>query len=192
MMTDFWSVMLLAYLAGSVNFAILFLKLAGKGDPREVFSGNPGVANVHRSAGWWWAGGILILDVIRAMLLAWLALRFLPLPLIPWIAFALVLGNRFPCFHAFRGGKGVAAYLGFALLLSPWISLFSALLWPALYRLVRLTFLASFVMILFLAAGVLNRCGQAPSSWAATGATVLLIVWNHRKNISALGKGSGK
>ncbi len=191
-MTAFWSLMLLAYLTGSINFAILFLKGGGKGDPREVFSGNPGVINVHRSAGWQWAGGILILDVIRAMILAWLALRFLPHALIPWIAFALVLGNRFPCFYNFRGGKGVAAYLGFAALLAPWMTLLSALLWPILYRLTRLTFLASFVMIFFLAAGVLNRCGWASLSWAATGATVLLIVWNHRKNISALGKGSGK
>ncbi len=192
MLMDFWALLLLSYLAGSVNFAILFLKRAGQGDPRDVFSGNPGVANVHRSAGWRWAVGILILDVLRAMLLAWLALRFLSLPLIPWIAFALVLGNRFPCFHGFRGGKGVAAYLGFAALLTPWISLFSVLLWPVLYRLTRLTFLASFVMIFCLAAGVIHRCGQASSSWAATGATVLLIVWNHRKNISSLGKGSGK
>jgi glycerol-3-phosphate acyltransferase PlsY len=127
----FFGLFLASYLAGSINFAIFFLKWAGKDDPRKAFSGNAGVTNVYRSAGRRWAGFILLLDVGRAVLLAEIALHLLPLPLVPWIGFALVLGNCFPCFHEFRGGKGVAAYLGFSILLNPWFAIFAALLWVA-------------------------------------------------------------
>jgi glycerol-3-phosphate acyltransferase PlsY len=58
---------LFAYLAGSVNFAIIFFKLAGKEDPRLSFSGNAGTTNVYRQAGYFWATVILLLDIGRAL-----------------------------------------------------------------------------------------------------------------------------
>ncbi len=184
-MTAFPGSLLLAYLIGSINFAILLMKWAGKEDPRKAFSGNAGVINVFRSTGWRWAGLILLLDVGRAMLVAWIALSLLPLPMVSWSGFALVLGNCFPCFHGFRGGKGVAAYLGFTLLLSPWAALIAALLWVAVFRCVRTPFVASFGMVSVLAAGVLVRCDWSAWSLAATLATIALIVLRHRANISA-------
>ena len=59
--------MLCAYLAGSINFAILLFRLIGKDDPRMHFSGNAGVTNVYRQAGWPLAALVLILDMGRAM-----------------------------------------------------------------------------------------------------------------------------
>ena len=185
-MTVFLGVFLLAYIAGSINFAIIFLKWAGKGDPRELYSGNAGVTNVYRSAGRCWAVLILLSDLGRAILLAWITLHFLPLLFTPWIAFALILGNSFPCFHKFRGGKGVAAYLGFSVLLNSWAALLSALIWIIVFRLARLPFVASFCMTLTLAVGLMNRCGWRTSVISATFATLGLIAFNHRKNISAL------
>jgi glycerol-3-phosphate acyltransferase PlsY len=58
---------LFAYLAGSVNFAIIFLKLAGKADPRLNFSGNAGTTNVYRQAGILWAAVVFLLDIGRAI-----------------------------------------------------------------------------------------------------------------------------
>ena len=58
---------LFAYLAGSVNFAIIFLKLAGKADPRLSFSGNAGTTNVYRLAGILWASVVFLLDIGRAL-----------------------------------------------------------------------------------------------------------------------------
>ncbi|OPY84713.1 MAG: putative glycerol-3-phosphate acyltransferase [Syntrophus sp. PtaU1.Bin208] len=184
-MTAFPGIMLLAYLAGSINFAILLLKWAGKGDPRSTFSGNAGVINVFRSAGWRWAGVILLLDVGRAMLLAWIGLYLLPLAVVPWTGFALVLGNCFPCLHGFRGGKGVAAYLGFSILLSPWAAVLAAMLWVVVFRNMKITFAASFAMVAVIAAGVLVRCDWAGWPLAGTLATIALIVFRHRANISA-------
>ena len=114
---------LFAYLAGSVNFAIIFFKLTGKEDPRLSFSGNAGTTNVYRQAGYFWATVILLLDIGRALAVAVVAVYFLEGKYLPWAGFFLVLGNSFPCFHGFRGGKGVANYLGFTVLIAPWAAL---------------------------------------------------------------------
>jgi len=173
-----------AYLAGSVNFAIIFFKLTGKGDPRLRFSGNAGTTNVYRQAGILWASVVFLLDIGRAIAVAFIAIYFLEKPLLPWAAFFLVLGNSFPCFHGFRGGKGVANYLGFTVFVAPWAAFASAIIWLVVYGIGRITFIASFFMVFTLA------CGQSFTlHWqlgAVTGAlaTFLLILFNHRKNIT--------
>jgi glycerol-3-phosphate acyltransferase PlsY len=172
-----------AYLAGSVNFAIIFFKLTGKEDPRLSFSGNAGTTNVYRQAGYFWATVILLLDIGRALGVAAVAVHFLEVKYLPWTCFFLVLGNSFPCLHGFRGGKGVANYLGFTALIAPWAALIAATIWLIVYGIVRITFIPSFFMVFILA------CGQAyVLDWnfnAVSGAfaTFLLILFNHRKNI---------
>ena len=146
--------LLFTYLAGSINFAIIALRLLGKEDPRTKFSGNAGTTNVYRQAGWGWAALVLLLDVGRAAALAALALALLPFAFVPWIGLALVAGNRFPCFHGFRGGKGVASYLGFVVPIAPWGAAAACLAWVAVHRIVRIPFIASFCMILVLGRAV--------------------------------------
>ena len=172
-----------AYLAGSINFAIIFFKLAGKADPRLSFSGNAGTTNVYRQTGYFWATVILLLDIGRALGVAALALYYLEGRYLPWAGFFLVSGNSFPCFHNFRGGKGVANFLGFTLLIEPWTAIVAAIMWVVTYGLCRITFVASFVMVFTLALGLAysNYWGFAAASGAA--ATFLLIIFNHRKNV---------
>jgi glycerol-3-phosphate acyltransferase PlsY len=177
--------LLLAYVAGSVNFAVIVLRLLGKKDPRTVYSGNAGTTNVYRQAGAGWAALVLILDAGRAVAVAFLALWAVPTPWVPWAGAALVLGNRYPCFHGFAGGKGVASFLGFTAVLSPWGALLSCLLWVALYAVVRLPFAASFAMVMTLGAATLWRGGWPAEAAAGTAATVLLIFLNHRRNVAA-------
>lgn len=185
-MIAFLIIMAGAYLAGSVNFSILLFAVLGKGDPRSRFSGNAGATNVWRQAGLSWAALVLFLDLIRAMGLALLALYFLPEAQVPWAGLPLVLGNRYPCFHGFRGGKGVAAYLGFTIPIAPLAAVLSALVWAVVYGLTRLPFMASFFMVAILAIGTI--VASAYQVTAATGAlaTALLIFINHRGNITAL------
>jgi glycerol-3-phosphate acyltransferase PlsY len=180
------ALLLLTYLIGSINFAIILLRLLGKEDPRTQFSGNAGTTNVYRQAGQAWAAVVLLLDIGRAVAFAALALDHLSFAMVPWIGFALVTGNRFPCFHGFRGGKGVAGYLGFTLFISPWAAALSCLIWVIVHRIVRIPFLASFFMILTLGVGVVAAGDGEAAPIAGTMATVLLIVLNHRKNIAAL------
>ena len=63
----------IAYLAGSVNFSILVFKITQKGDPRDSFSGNPGMTNVFRQSGFVMAAMVLLLDMARSMVVAILA-----------------------------------------------------------------------------------------------------------------------
>lgn len=177
-------IFLLAYLAGSVNFAIIFFKLTGKGDPRLSFSGNAGTTNVYRQAGILWATVVFLLDIGRAIIVVFLAICFLEEPLFPWAGFFLVLGNSFPCFHGFRGGKGVANYLGFTILVAPWAAIISAGIWLVIYGIVRITFIASFFMVFTLAFGQASNLNWQFSAVFGTLATFLLILFNHRKNIT--------
>jgi glycerol-3-phosphate acyltransferase PlsY len=182
----FTGLLLLTYLAGSINFAIIVLGLLGKEDPRTTFSGNAGTTNVYREAGRTWAAVVLLLDVGRAAALAALALAFLPFALVPWIGLALVAGNRFPCFHGFHGGKGVAGYLGFILPIAPWGAAVSCLVWVVVYRIVRIPFIASFFMILTLGGAAIAISGAQAAPIAGTAMTVLLIFFNHTRNIVSL------
>lgn len=175
---------LFAYLAGSINFAIIFFKLTGKEDPRLSFSGNAGTTNVYRQAGILWAAVVFLLDIGRALAVAVIASYFLKTHLLPWAGFFLVSGNSFPCFHGFRGGKGVANYLGFTALIAPWAALIAAAIWLAAYGIGRITFIASFFMVFVLALGQAYSAHWRLLAISGALATFLLILFNHRKNIS--------
>ena len=180
------------YLAGSVNFPILLFRILGRDDPRYHFSGNAGVTNVYRQAGLFWAGVILILDVGRACLLSGAALYLLPIRSAPWVGLALLLGNRFPCFHQFRGGKGVASYLGFTAMITPLSAVFSAIAWVVIYGIVRIPFIASFFMAVVLMAGTISACGYHLAAAIGTIASTLFIFFNHSRNIRELFSGGRK
>lgn len=175
-----------AYLAGSVNFAIITFRvfnIRGGSDPRDAFSGNPGVVNVYRQAGPLWAAVVLALEVTKAVLVSIAALCFLEPEQIPLAGLALVAGNRFPCFHQFRGGKGVACYLGYSLIISPFFAALAAGVWAVVYAVSRVPFIASFFMVATIAAGMVMACGNSLLALGGTAATVSLIVYNHQTNI---------
>jgi glycerol-3-phosphate acyltransferase PlsY len=176
---------LFAYLAGSVNFAIIFFKISGRRDPRLSFSGNAGTTNVYRQAGIAWATVVFLMDIGRALAVAALAVSFLEKALLPWAGFFLVLGNRYPCFHGFRGGKGVANYLGFTLLVAPGAALASALIWLMVYYgIKRIPFVASFFMVFVLALGQAIACRWQITASCGAMASLALILLNHRKNVA--------
>ena len=175
-----------AYLAGSVNFAILLFKLLGKADPRTRFSQNPGVTNVYRQAGWAMALLVLVLDVGRAAAVALLGRYLFSLPWVPWLGLTLILGNHYPCFHDFHGGKGVANFLGFCAPLIPLGTVAAVGVYGLVFWLRRVPFVASFAMVGVLAGFSLGRWGQWPAAAVATLVTVGLIVWFHRANMAEL------
>lgn len=178
--------MLCAYLAGSINFAIVSFKLMGKQDPRAHHSGNPGVTNVYRIAGWPMAVFVLVLDVGRAAGVALLALQFWPEAWVPWAAFGLLMGNHFPCFHGFKGGKGVANYLGFCVVTVPVGTSLAVVAYGIGFAISRVPFLGSFAMVAVLTLfGALRWHGM----WigrAAIFVVAVMILWFHRANIAGL------
>lgn len=185
-MSRFVLLVILAYVAGSVNFSILLFQALGMQDPRSRFSGNPGASNVYRQAGPPWAAVVLLLDMGRAAAVSLTALHLLPLSLVPWIGLALILGNAYPCFHGLRGGKGVANYLGFGAVVSPAAAAAGIVAWGLVFALWRQAFLSSFALVLALAAGMLTACGAGGLSLAGTLVTAGFIFWRHRQNVHEL------
>jgi len=176
-------ILVIAYLAGSLNFSILVFKITQKGDPRDSFSGNPGMTNVYRQSGIFMAALVLLLDMGRSVAVAILAADLLSHIWMPWVGFALIVGNRYPCLHGFRGGKGVANYLGFTLYTAPYAVIWSALAWLLCYACFRKPFIGSFVMVVILAGATIAHCEYQVLCSAGAVLTVLFIIYGHRQNI---------
>jgi glycerol-3-phosphate acyltransferase PlsY len=179
----------LAYLAGSINISILVAKLSGFGNLRKKGSGNPGASNVYRVMGKWWALVVLLLDVGRGFLVAFLAARLLDAPWQMVVAcLAVVAGNLYPIFHKFRGGKGVATALGTYLAISPLATLVFVLTWLAMLAWLGRASVGSFsAMVAYPLVLYIIKA----DFWMITYATIMLLVilYTHRANVVRILKG---
>jgi glycerol-3-phosphate acyltransferase PlsY len=174
------------YIAASINFSIILFKILGQGDPRDRFSGNAGTTNVSRQLGKFWGVVVLLLDLGRAAAIAQVGVWFLPAPLVPVLGLVLVIGNQRPLLHGFRGGKGVAGYLGFTAFLSPVAAGVSCLAWVLVYGLFRVPFIGSFFMIVVLGVGTMIHYDWGRLVIFEAGLTMALIFLAHKPNIKAL------
>lgn len=104
-----FGVLALSYLVGSIPFGYLLTRLSGKGDIRDVGSGNIGATNVLRTGNKLMALLTLLLDGAKGFLAVHFAHRY---QIQDWAAGAVMLGHMFPIWLKFRGGKGVATYGG--------------------------------------------------------------------------------
>ena len=99
--------LLFGYALGSIPFGLLLAKAAGKGDIRQVGSGNIGATNVLRTGSKWLAAAVLLLDAGKGFVAVWLTWRWLP-DAAALAALGAVLGHCFPVWLRLKGGKGVA------------------------------------------------------------------------------------
>lgn len=144
----------LAYLLGSISFAVLMSKLFRLADPRTYGSKNPGATNVLRSGNKLAAVLTLLGDCAKGWLAVWLALRFdeqfsLGEAGIALIALAVFLGHLWPVFLRFAGGKGVATALGVLLGLNPILGLATLVTWMVIAYAFRYSSLAALVSAIF-------------------------------------------
>jgi glycerol-3-phosphate acyltransferase PlsY len=105
------ALLLAAYLLGSLSGSLLLGRLRGV-DIRTQGSGNAGGTNALRTQGWRFALGVVVIDVGKGALAAWLARRFGGEMFVLPAVFAAVVGHVWPLFHGFRGGKGAATLVG--------------------------------------------------------------------------------
>jgi glycerol-3-phosphate acyltransferase PlsY len=184
---------LIAYLIGSISFAIVVSRLRGIADPRSYGSHNPGATNVLRSGDKIAAALTLLGDAAKGFLVVLMAgviaPRVLPEPLIPAAVavcgVAVFLGHLYPIYFRFQGGKGVATAFGVLLGFMPAIGLLTGLVWLVVARVGRISSLAA-----------LSAAGAAPvitlflkgldlTFWATLSIAVLLVI-RHKKNIAQL------
>jgi glycerol-3-phosphate acyltransferase PlsY len=184
MATMFWLLAILAYLLGSLSFAILLSRLAGGPDPRASGSGNPGATNMLRVAGKKLAVMTLIGDLLKGLLPILIAkLLGLSLHQQAWIGLAAVVGHLYPLYFRFRGGKGVATAAGMLLGLYPPAALLALAAWALIFLLTRTSSLASLIatpLTLPLLAW------QQPAALLPACVLTGLIVWRHRNNLRDL------
>jgi glycerol-3-phosphate acyltransferase PlsY len=184
MATMFWLLAILAYLLGSLSFAILLSRLAGGPDPRASGSGNPGATNMLRVAGKKLAVMTLIGDLFKGLLPILIAKLFgLSLHQQAWIGLAAVVGHLYPLYFRFRGGKGVATAAGMLLGLYPPAALLALAAWALVFLLTRISSLASLIatpLTLPLLAW------QQPAALLPACVLTGLIVWRHRSNLRDL------
>jgi glycerol-3-phosphate acyltransferase PlsY len=182
--TMFWLLATLAYLLGSLSFAILLSRLFGTGDPRAQGSGNPGATNMLRVAGKKLAILTLLGDLLKGLLPVLVA-RYCGFDIQQqaWIGLAAVLGHLYPLYFRFRGGKGVATAAGMLLGLYPPAALLAICVWLLTFHLTRTSSLAALIATpLTLPLLAWQQPGALLPMTVLTG----LIVWRHRGNLRDL------
>ena len=190
---------LLAYLLGSLSFAVIVSKLMGLSDPRSYGSKNPGATKVLRSGSKPAAIATLLLDGLKG---------WLPVVLVKWfgadyglgdgtmaaVGFAAFLGHLYPVFFQFKGGKGVATAAGVLLGVSWILGVATLATWVIIAFFSRYSSLASLVSAAFAPLYYLFGDREA---WYVDKAMLLvmfaisaLLVYRHRENINKLLKGT--
>jgi glycerol-3-phosphate acyltransferase PlsY len=177
----------LGYLLGSIPFGLILTRLAGKGDVREIGSGNIGATNVLRTGSKWLAGLTLILDCLKATAAIVLAQLLFGAVTGAFAASGALIGHLYPVWLGFRGGKGVATLLGILI----------ALLWPAalvyagvwIFLLVTLRISSLAGMTAAITAPIVAFAFQSSYTPLLLG-FALLVLWKHRENILRLRKGT--
>jgi len=182
---------LIAYLIGSVSFAVLVSRAFGLPDPHTYGSGNPGATNVLRTGKRAAAALTLLGDAFKG----WFAVMLIQQHVIAEpvavgaAAVAVTLGHMYPVFHRFHGGKGVATALGVLLALDPWLAAGTAATWIVIAYFFRISSLAALIAAAFAPFFSFFLYGMGRFALeSAIGVMVisLLLVWRHHGNIRNL------
>jgi glycerol-3-phosphate acyltransferase PlsY len=186
---------LLAYLAGSLSFAVIVSRLMSLDDPRSYGSGNPGATNVLRSGNKIAAALTLLFDGLKAFIPLWCVQQYgaelgLAGGTVAAVAMAAFLGHLFPVFFKFKGGKGVATAIGASFGIHPLLGVATGLTWLIIAYFFRYSSLAALVAAVFTPVYYLLCDGVAwrsePAVTAVLGLIAGLLLWRHKANIGRL------
>jgi glycerol-3-phosphate acyltransferase PlsY len=177
----------LGYLLGSIPFGLLLTRLAGKGDLRTIGSGNIGATNVLRTGSKWLAAVTLILDCLKATAAILLAQLLFGRETGAVAAAGALVGHLYPVWLRFRGGKGVATFLGILIALLWPAALVYAAVWLFLLLTLRISSLAG--MTAAVTAPIVALALDSAYAPMLLG-FALLVLWKHRENILRLTKGT--
>ncbi len=184
---------LMAYLIGSVSFAVLVSKVMGLPDPHSYGSGNPGATNVLRTGSKLAAVLTLLGDAAKGYVAVLLARALIGVDIDSWVlpavAVAAFVGHLFPVFHGFKGGKGVATALGILLAINWVLGLTTLSTWLIVAVFLRYSSLAALISALFAPVYFIFLFGIQPMA-AAIVAMSALLIWRHQSNIKNLLNGT--
>lgn len=189
---------LLAYLMGSLSFAVIVSRIMGLNDPRTYGSKNPGATNVLRSGNKAAAVVTLLLDAVKGwvpvVLVKWLGKPYgLEDGTVALVGLAAFLGHLYPVFFSFAGGKGVATAAGVLVGIEPLLGLATLLTWIIVAAFMRYSSLAALMAAIFAPIYYLfgDRLAWYSDEKIASMLVIMsaLLIYRHRENIGRLIQG---
>ncbi|MEW8254343.1 MAG: glycerol-3-phosphate 1-O-acyltransferase PlsY [Candidatus Thiodiazotropha taylori] len=184
------SIVVIAYLLGSISSAIIVCRLMGLPDPRSQGSNNPGATNVLRIGGKKAAAITLFGDMVKGLIPMLIAHLFDAPPLyLALTGLAAFLGHLYPVFFSFKGGKGVATALGVQFGLHWGVGLAVALVWLFTAKVVNISSLSALISMA-LAPVIVWLIWPAPELIVMQIVISAILFWRHRSNITNLISGA--
>ena len=192
---DILIVILFSYLSGSIPFGLILTKIFGNQDIRNIGSGNIGATNVLRTGNKFLAALTLVLDILKGYMPVIIAQQYFP-GLIQLSCLLAFLGHVFPVWLKFKGGKGVATYLGILFALSIQLSFLFMFTWLAVSLIFKYSSLSSMFssLTVFIVTLIKDTALRSIDSNMYIEEEIklilfiffILIMFTHRKNISNL------
>jgi len=192
---DVITVIIFSYLSGSIPFGLILTKVFTGHDVRKIGSGNIGATNVLRTGNKYLALFTLILDAIKGYIPVMIAIKYFP-ELIQLSCLATFLGHIFPIWLKFKGGKGVATYLGILFAISIQLSLLFIFTWIVVALIFKYSSISSMFssLTVFIVTAVKDTAMQSidvninndENAKLILFIFLILIIFTHRKNISNL------
>ena len=183
-------VVVLAYLLGSLSFAVIVSKAMGMADPRSYGSGNPGATNVLRSGKKKAAVLTLLGDALKGLVAVVIAkclwdAGHITEATVAWVSVAVLVGHMWPVFFGFKGGKGVATAVGVLFALSWPVALICTIVWLIMAFGLKISSLAALVATFL--SPILAWYFIDESSWCwAVLVIAVLVLYRHKSNIQNL------
>jgi glycerol-3-phosphate acyltransferase PlsY len=192
---DYFLSAIVGYLLGSIPFGLLITRAAGLGDVRKIGSGNIGATNVLRTGRRELAAATLVLDAAKGAVAVLIARWLWPGDPVFIAAIAAFIGHCFPAWLGFKGGKGVATYIGVMLALCWPVGLIFCAVWlliAVIRRISSLSALTAAVTSPLFAYSVALMGFQIDGTKLAATAGLLsvILIFNHRANIARLISGT--
>ena len=180
---ELFLIILVSYLFGSIPFGLLLTKIFLKKDIREIGSGNIGATNVLRSGNKILGYSTLVLDILKAVLPI-LYVKFFMNDYLYISALSIFIGHVFPIWLKFKGGKGVASYLGILCCLDIYTALIFGVVWITIFVLFKFSSLSS--LLASLTIPIFHFFYNSNSDYYFYFMMFILIFFTHRENIKRL------
>ena len=180
---ELFLIILVSYLFGSIPFGLLLTKIFLKKDIREIGSGNIGATNVLRAGNKILGYSTLILDILKAVLPI-LYIKFFMNDYLYISALSIFIGHVFPIWLKFKGGKGVASYLGILCCLDIFTALIFGVVWIFVFMLFKFSSLSS--LLASLTIPIFHFFYNSNSDYYFYFMMFILIFFTHRENIKRL------
>ena len=186
MLPEFSFAIIFSYLIGSISTAIIVCKAMNLPDPRTQGSKNPGATNVLRIGGQKAAAITLLGDGLKGALPVLLVL-YLGFDLVDatWVALAVFLGHVYPVFFGFKGGKGVATFLGALFALGLTIGASFALIWLFVAKVLKISSLSALIATLLSPVFFYFLSGNLQATYIIILMSLLIFI-THRSNIKRM------